>query len=178
MGFAKELRKGKINASSSKEGMELILVLDNVYDTFNIGGMYRIGDAAGVTEIMHGENTPPGPDPKISRSSVGLDKYIPHSYQPNLKVYLQEKKAEGYFLISLEQTETSKLYDEVNYRLAAKDKKGIILLSGNETFGVQEELTALADLVVELPMYGINKSLNVVVATGIVLYEIGRSVRK
>ena len=43
---------------------------------------------------------------------------------------------------------------------------------GNETFGVSQLALKRADRVIELPMYGVNKSLNVVVATGIVLYQI------
>ena len=43
---------------------------------------------------------------------------------------------------------------------------------GNETYGVSKEVLDLADTIVELPMWGINTSLNVMVSCGIVLYEI------
>jgi len=165
MGFARELRGGKVKAAPTNNH-DLILLLDNVYDTFNVGGMYRVGDAAGVSHIYHCGHTPISPDPKIKRAAVGLDDYLKHSAVPEILTLVKELKNQGYTIISLEQTALSKPFNEVSYR------GKIALVAGNETFGVNPEVIAHSDLVVELPMHGINKSLNVVVATGIVLYQI------
>ena len=167
MGFAKELRKGRI-ASKSEVKNDLVLLLDNVYDTFNVGGMYRVGDASGVSFIYHCGTTPSPPDPKIKRAAVGLDDYIKHEAVPDILVKMKELRKDGYTLIALEQAKNAQLYDCVKY--AGK----IALIVGNETFGVSENTVRNCDFAVELPMYGINKSLNVVVATGIALYEIRR----
>lgn len=165
MGFARDLRQGKVKTTSTKKH-DLVLLLDNIYDTFNVGGMYRVGDAAGVSHIYHCGSTPISPDPKIKRAAVGLDDYLKHSAVPDIIIKLKELKADGYTIVSLEQTENSQPFNKVNYQ------GKIALVAGNETFGVDPEVVKQSDLVVELPMFGINKSLNVVVATGIVLYQI------
>lgn len=48
----------------------------------------------------------------------------------------------------------------------------VVLVVGHETEGVSKEVLDIVDVIVEIPMYGVNKSLNVVVSTGIVLYSI------
>jgi len=171
MSFAQDLRKGKIDKTLLTPGVgevDLVLLLDNVYDTFNVGGMYRVGDASGVSYIYHCGQTPISPNPKIKRAAVGLDDYIKHESVPNILDKIKELKKAGYQIVSLEQTKNSQPYDKVPF------SGKIALVSGNETFGVSEAVVEASDIVVELPMYVVNKSLNVVVATGIVLYQIRR----
>jgi tRNA G18 (ribose-2'-O)-methylase SpoU len=147
-----------------------------------VGGMYRVSDAAGVTKVYHCGQTPVPPDPKIVRASVGLVNYIPWEYKQDILALVKSLKVEGYTIIVLEQNEKSISIDELGMRMgnvgarhALPVQQNIALISGNETFGVKQEVIELADIVVELPMYGINKSLNVVVSTGIALYEIRRT---
>ncbi len=168
MHFAKQLRQGKIKKPAVKAHSlpDLVLLLDEVYDTYNVGGMYRVSDAAGVGKIYHCGATAKLPNPKISRAAVGLEQYVAHESVEKIVDKIQELKRQGYTIIALEQTPKSKAYYQVKYQ------GKIALIAGNETFGVSQEALTLCDLAVELPMFGINKSLNVVVATGIVLYQI------
>ena len=177
--FAKRLRKGQIKKNDSVSMyFDLVLVLDNVYDTFNVGGLYRVADAAGVSQIIHTGETPIPPNPKISRAAVGLDQYIKHKQKENIIKAVNELQTSGFKIVTLEQDREAKEYDQVDYiqhlRSGIQDPIKLALVVGNETFGVNEKVLKQSDLVVELPMYGINKSLNVVVATGIVLYYIRR----
>lgn len=165
MHFAAKLRKKQIKPKTKTE-QDLVLILDNVYDTFNVGGMYRVGDASNVAKIYHGDQTPFVPDAKITRAAVGLDKYIDKEKTKDIVGLIKHLKTQGYQIVVLEQAANSQEYDCVQYR------PKVALIVGNETFGVRKEIIELADMVVELPMYGINQSLNVVVATGIVLYQI------
>lgn len=185
MSFAKRLRKGQIKKNDTfSRYFELVLVLDNVYDTYNVGGLYRVADAAGVSQIIHAGNTPVPPNPKITRAAVGLDQYIRHKHEKDVLATIKKFQVSGFRIVVLEQSKNSKHFDQVDYRelLNPKSKinhpkpSGLVLVVGNETFGVSKPALKLADLVVELPMYGTNKSLNVVVAAGIVLYEIRRKV--
>lgn len=75
-------------------------------------------------------------------------------------------KNEKLKIIAVEQDPRSRPFSEVQYELP------LALVVGNETYGVSKEVLDLADLIVELPMWGVNKSLNVMVSCGIVLYEI------
>lgn len=168
MHFAKQLRQGKVKKPTVKAHSipDLVLLLDEVYDTYNVGGMYRVSDAAGVGKIYHCGETAKLPNPKISRAAVGLEQYVAHESVAKIVDKIQELKRQGYTIIALEQTPHSKVYHQVKYQ------GKIALIAGNETFGVSQETLAICDLAVELPMFGINKSLNVVVSTGIVLYQI------
>ena len=69
-------------------------------------------------------------------------------------------------VIAVEQDKRSKPFYQVKYDLP------LAIVVGNETYGVSKEVLDMADTIVELPMWGINKSLNVMVSLGIVLYEI------
>ncbi len=170
--FSRSLRKGEVvppQPKGERDAPQIVLVLDDVYDTFNVGGMYRIADAAGVSHIYHCGGTPLPPNPKIARASVGLYQYIPYSHEPDIMALIVKLRSEGYAIVSLEQNERSVDYATYPYR------SHTALVAGNETFGVRPEVLASSDGIVELPMYGINKSVNVVVATGIVLYQIRRT---
>lgn len=69
-------------------------------------------------------------------------------------------------IIAIEQSKKSIPYDEFNYKLP------VCLIVGNETTGVSKEVLEMANSIVEIPMFGVNKSLNVMVSLGIVLYEV------
>ncbi|MBI1863181.1 hypothetical protein HYS00_03610 [Candidatus Microgenomates bacterium] len=67
-------------------------------------------------------------------------------------------------VVAVEQDETSVDYRKIVY------KKPVALLVGNETFGVTKETLKLCDAIAEIPMWGINKSLNVIVSAAIVSF--------
>jgi tRNA G18 (ribose-2'-O)-methylase SpoU len=69
-------------------------------------------------------------------------------------------------IVAVEQDAKSIPYDKAAYTLP------LAIVVGNETTGVSREVLDIADYIVELPMWGINKSLNVMVSCGIILYEI------
>lgn len=68
-------------------------------------------------------------------------------------------------IIAIEQSKESIPYTKVNYTFP------VALVVGNETFGVTEETLQAVDEIVEIPMWGINKSLNVIVSAAIVAYH-------
>jgi tRNA (guanosine-2'-O-)-methyltransferase len=69
-------------------------------------------------------------------------------------------------VIAIEQNDKSVPYDKADYSFP------IALVVGHETTGVSKEVLEISDQIVELPMWGVNKSLNVMVSLGIVLYEV------
>jgi len=170
MRFAQSLRRGQISPKPKKHSQpNLVVLLDDVYDTYNVGGIYRVADSAGVGKVYHCGATPSGPNPKISRAAVGLDQYLPHESVKNTVLLIKQLQKQGFTIIALEQSPSAKLFNKINY------SGKIALLVGNESFGLSQEVLKLAEVTIELPMYGINKSLNVVVAAGIALYQIRSS---
>ncbi|MDO9028729.1 MAG: TrmH family RNA methyltransferase, partial [Candidatus Roizmanbacteria bacterium] len=80
------------------------------------------------------------------------------------KKTMKQSNNETMKIIAVEQHKNSIPYQKANYSLP------LALVFGNETYGVTEETLKLADFIVEIPMYGINKSLNVIVSAAIVSY--------
>ena len=69
-------------------------------------------------------------------------------------------------IVAVEQSNKSVPYDEFDYQLP------VCLIVGHESDGVSKEVLKLCDGVVELPMYGVNTSLNVMVSLGVFLYTV------
>ena len=75
-------------------------------------------------------------------------------------------------VMAIEQSKKSVPYHEAHYTFP------IALVVGNETHGVSKEVLELTDQIVEIPMWGVNKSLNVMVSLGIVLFEVMKVLTK
>jgi len=182
--FSKKVKRNKI-----------YFILENVYDTYNIGGIFRLADALAVSKIyLCGEMETP-PNHKIQKASVGTHKIVPWEYKETAleaieelrginSVILSETKNpnnqymdpssdfhrtqddnKNIHIIAVEQSKSSIPYTEADYALP------LALVLGNETYGVTPDTLKAVDQIVEIPMWGINKSLNVIVSAAIVGYH-------
>lgn len=143
----------------------IVLVLDNVLDTYNIGSFFRLADAIAAEKIYLCGPVVTPPNIKIHRSSIGTWKWIPWEQVNGVGECLQKLKAEGYNIIACEQAANS-----VDYRFA-KYKFPLAIIAGSEVNGVGESTLKMCDQIVEIPMYGINRSLNVLIATSIIAFD-------
>ncbi len=144
----------------------IVLVLDNVLDTYNIGSFFRLADALGAEKIYLCGPVVTPPNIKIHRASIGTWKWIPWEQFDSTIECLKKLKSDGYQIIACEQDKTS-----VDY-LKAKYKSKIAIIAGSESYGVSPDVLKMVDQIVEIPMYGINISLNVLVATSIISFDI------
>ncbi len=147
----------------------IYLILENIYDTYNVGGLFRLADALAVEKIyLCGQMEIP-PNPKIKKASIGTYKIVPWVYKENAIEAIAELKAahtkEEVGIYAIEQHETSVPYNKIEYQYPTA------FIVGNETFGVTAETLAKADKIIEIPMWGVNKSLNVIVSAAIVTYH-------
>lgn len=152
---------------------ETIVVIDNVRSAHNVGSIFRTSDGAGVSQIILGGYTPAPIDrfgrevDEIKKTSLGASSMIPWEQceADALPTRLLELKEKGFTVVALEQTDTSvSLYD---FEVPSK----VVYIVGNEIDGVRPELLTVTDTVVEIPMQGRKESLNVSVATGILLFH-------
>ncbi len=144
----------------------LVLVLDNVLDTYNIGSFFRLGDALGIPKIYLCGPVVTPPNIKIHRASIGTWKWVPWEHYESTIDCLKKLKSDGFEIIACEQNK-----DSLNY-LQAKYQKPIALIAGSESYGISKEVLKMVDKIIEIPMYGINISLNVLVATSIIAFDI------
>ncbi len=147
---------------------EIYIILDNILDTYNIGSVFRLADAVGAKKVYlcAGSETPP--NHKIKKASVGTWQWVSWSYHANTADALQELKTENpkVKIIGVELDARAIDYTKADYSLP------IALVVGHESDGISQEILSMCDQIVQLPQLGINKSLNVMVALGIVLYEV------
>lgn len=142
------------------------VLLDNVRSLYNVGSIFRTSDAAGVEKIYLCGITGKPPRAEIHKAALGAEKSVPWEYFKNPIAIVQQLKAEGHRIVILEHTDEPQLYHQSKYQFP------LCLVVGHEIAGVSDEVVALADLAIEIPMFGIKQSLNVAVAYGIAIYEI------
>ncbi len=147
---------------------QIYLILDNIRSRENVGSIFRTADAAGVSKIYLCGITPRPPHPKISKTALGAETYVPWEYYKDTWRLLKKLKAQGLRLVALEQTK-----DAVNvFKFKALDFKPLALVVGNEVKGISPKILKYCDKKISIPMYGKKESLNVSVAAGVALYTI------
>ena len=164
---AQQLRKSRPKPEDLKKikRLPIVIILDNIQDTFNIGSFFRLADAVVAEKIyLCGETVTP-PNLKIHRASVGTWRWLPWKYYRSPVKLIKKLKKKNYFIVAAEQTDTSISYTKL------KLKTPIALVVGHESKGVSPKTLALVDQIIELPLLGINRSLNVLVAASVILYD-------
>lgn len=144
----------------------LYLILENIYDTYNIGGLFRLADALAVEKLYLCGETETPPNSRIKKASIGTYKIVPWEYNKTAQKAIEELRRRHVPLrtLAVEQSAKAVPYTQAHYSLP------LALVFGNETYGVTKETLEAVDEIVEIPMWGINKSLNVIVSAAIVGY--------
>jgi 23S rRNA (guanosine2251-2'-O)-methyltransferase len=171
-----QLRKSRVGEAKKLQNdikrNPLVLVLDNVLDTYNIGSFFRLADAMAVEKIYLCGPVVTPPNIKIHRSSIGTWKWVPWEHFESTKECIEKLKKKGYQIVACEQNEKSIQYTKAKYDFP------VAVIAGSESHGISKEILNLADKIVEIPMYGINVSLNVLIATSVICYDILGKINK
>jgi 23S rRNA (guanosine2251-2'-O)-methyltransferase len=146
----------------------IYLVLDRVIDTYNIGSLFRLADAIAAEKIFICGDTEYPPSSRIHKAAVGTEEWVPWSKVNKTSKVIKELKKQGTQIICVEQSPKSIPYS----LLPTKADFPCAIVVGNETDGVSKKALALADIIVELPMFGVNKSLNVWGSAAITAYKV------
>jgi TrmH family RNA methyltransferase len=164
-GLGAVIRKRVLRLPEIKAGKGLGWVaLEAVADPGNLGTILRTADAVGASGvILVGSSTDPY-DPEAVRASMGAVFALPVAVA-TLGELAAWKREQGCFLVG-----TSDAAD-ADYRDIAYPRP-LILFMGSERHGLSDEAVALTDMMVKIPMVGRSDSLNLAVATGVMLYEI------
>ena len=142
------------------------VVLDNLRSAYNVGSIFRTGDAGAVEHIyLCGMSAHP-PHRKIEKTALGAHEYVPWSYFERTKDCVLTLKEKGIPVVAIEIVENSK--SMFNYIW----QKPVAIVLGNEVMGVQEKVLKIVDDIVHIPMFGYKNTINVATTFGIVLYDI------
>jgi len=152
------------HANQSKSQRGLIVLLDGVEDPQNLGAIIRTALASGAHGVVIPERRAAGLTDTVARASAGALAHLPVAKVTNLSRAMEDLKQAGYWLVGLDEA-AAKSYTDVDYT----SPTGIVM--GGEGGGLHELTRKHCDFVVSLPTSGPVKSLNVSVATGVVLFE-------
>ncbi len=162
----RKTKSGELNNSLIKKN-EIYIILDNVLDTYNVGAVFRLADAVAAKKIFLCGYTETPPNTRIKKSSINTTELTEWQHFDKTADAILSLKSEvsGLKVIAIELAPNSIPYTEANYSFP------IALIIGNETHGISKDVLKLCDQIVELPMFGINVSLNTMVSLAIVLYK-------
>jgi tRNA G18 (ribose-2'-O)-methylase SpoU len=173
---AKDLRKTRPTSETfgTIKRNPIYLVLDNVIDTYNIGSLFRLSDAVAAEKMYICGDTEYPPSSRIHKAAVGTEEWVPWEKADSTVSVIKKLKADCVQIIAVEQNpraiNNSQLtIDRVHFPVA--------IVVGNETDGVSKEVLDLSDIIVELPMFGVNKSFNVWGSCAVVAYKVLESIK-
>lgn len=146
----------------------IYIVCDNVIDTYNIGSLFRLADAIAAEKIYLCGETEYPPNTRIHKAAVGTEKWVPWQKCDSAAHEIKKLKDKGIQIIAVEQSPKSIPYSLLPSALHFP----CAIVIGNETTGISKKVLNMADAIVEIPMFGINNSLNVWGAAAVVAYKI------
>ena len=161
------------------ERKPIYIVLDNVLDTYNIGSIFRLADAVAAREVIlcGGSETPPSS--RIHKAAVGTENWVPWQYFADAKTAISKLKILNPKLtvVAVEQDEKAISLDHLTPTPLQNFGEGngrgeVALVVGHEIEGVSKDVLDMADEIVEIPMFGVNRSLNVHVSLAVVVYKL------
>lgn len=157
----------EILSEATRNTLPLILILDEIQDPHNVGAILRSAECSGVNGVILTKHNSATITSTVTKVSAGATEHIKICQVNNLSQTIDELKEKGFWIVG-SSLENSKNYTEVDYKIP------IALIVGNEEKGIRKLTASKCDFLVKIPMRGKIQSLNVSVATGILLYEILR----
>ena len=157
----------EIISESKKSAFPLLLILDSIQDTHNVGAILRSADCSGVDGIIITKNNSAPINETVVKTSAGASEHVKITLINNLAQTIDELKLKGFWIVG-SYLEGAKDYTKVNYKIP------IAVIVGNEEKGIRKLTADKCDHLVRIPMKGKIQSLNVSVATGVLLFEILR----
>lgn len=162
-----ELNRITIEEFKSSDKIPLVVVLDNIRSLNNIGSVFRTSDAFSVQAIYLCGITATPPHPDIHKTALGAEESVTWKYFEKTEDALAELKRENYTLCAIEQATGSIMLDQFE----VDQNRQYAVVAGNEVKGVSQSVVDLCDCCIEIPQFGTKHSLNVSVATGLVIWD-------
>lgn len=165
--------------------MEILVVLDNIRSTYNVGAILRSCDGFGVDGVVFSGYTPrmhdssllphlrEKLDKQITKTALGAENSVKIYACDDIISWLKTKKKEGWKILGLENNISDlRLLPLNSAELRSALGTKVVLILGEEVNGIGYSLYDVIDYFAEIPMKGQKESFNVSVAAGIALYQL------
>ncbi len=160
-----ESRLSRINAVLDKRQPDLRVFMERVVNYHNVSAILRTADAVGVLHVHYFHE---GELPINDAVTRGAHQWLVLHREEDVAEGLKRLKAKGFQIVATGLFPETVHFREVDYT------RPTVIVVGHELEGISEVVRAEADLIVKIPMYGMVQSLNVSVATAVILYEAER----
>lgn len=161
----------RLKGALSRRQLDLTVLLDGVHKIWNLSAVIRTADAVGLFAV-HSVLVDESDKVEISRThSSGTGKWVEWTNHPSTGEAVAALKKQGFLLVGADLDETSVDFREIDYR------QPVAVVMGAEKFGLSPEAKQLVDQKLMIPMAGLGGSLNVSVATAVILFEAQRQRR-
>jgi 23S rRNA (guanosine2251-2'-O)-methyltransferase len=152
---------------SKKSKYPLIIILDSIQDPRNLGAIIRTAECSGADGIIITRYNSASINETVVKTSAGAAEYSKICIVNNLVNTIKTLKESGFWVVGA-SLEKSKDYTSIDYKVP------VALIIGNEEKGIRRLTADNCDFLVNIPMQGKIQSLNVSVASGIIIFEILR----
>lgn len=150
---------------SRKVEVPIIVLLDGINDTHNLGAILRSCDVFGVSGVLIPKHNSVPLNATVAKSSAGAINFVPVALISSVQQTIQKLKDEGFWVVSTDGN--AKIdYGQLKYDFP------VLLVIGSEGKGVSQLIIKNSDYTVKIPQYGHVNSLNASVAAGILLAKI------
>ncbi|OAQ42060.1 RNA methyltransferase [Pedobacter psychrophilus] len=162
-----ELNRPTVEEFQEQKKLPIVIVLDNVRSLHNVGSAFRTADGFAVEAIYLCGITAQPPHREIEKTALGATQSIKWLYFENVIDAVNQLKADNYKIVAIEQAENS--ISLLDHQPKADEKYALFF--GNEVNGVSEDVMQHIDTCIEIPQFGTKHSFNIVISTGIVLWD-------
>lgn len=157
----------EILIEAEKSDFPLLLLLDSIQDPHNLGAIIRTAECSGVNGIITTIRNSASVNNTVVKTSAGATNHLKIARVNNLIPTIDILKQSGYWIVG-SKLGNSQPYTTIDF------KQPIAIIVGNEEKGIRHLIVEKCDFLAEIPMQGQIQSLNVSVATGILLFEVLR----
>ncbi len=147
--------------------LPLVVVLDSVRSLYNVGSVFRTGDAFRISGVVLCGITATPPNAEIHKTALGAEDSVAWRHFADTMEAVAWLRSEGYELLAIEQCEGSTMLND--FRVEEGKKYAVVL--GNEVKGVQQQVVDACDGCIEIPQFGTKHSMNVSVTAGIIIWH-------
>ena len=187
-----EMGRMSLEQFHEAEKMPLVVVLDGVRSLYNVGSVFRTGDAFRIAGVVLCGITATPPNAEIHKTALGAEDSVSWRHFEDTMEAVRWLREEGYTLLAVEQCEGSTMLQDFTPELYKPEKnnpeannpeannpeamnpeayKKYAVILGNEVKGVQQQVVDACDGCLEIPQFGTKHSMNVSVTAGIVIWH-------
>ncbi len=151
-------------AAKATGDQPFLIVLAELKESYNLGSVLRIADAAGAHGVIIPKRRSVGLDAAVAKASAGAIEHVAVARVSNLTTTVDELKQKGFWIAAADEEATTDYHDI--------DWQGpMALVVGSEGEGIGPNLRKHCDFLITIPQRGQVNSLNAAVATGIIVFE-------